>query len=205
MVYTICVVRWPSGLRRTLGKRVGVHSPTWVRIPSSPPLSLPNDAHRELLPTSPAHSGVLCVWVYRSTQRIPFFIPKPSIFSYGLFRVSRDLNSLFIRELTGKITGTSGYQNYPSQSFEHQPWTNLHDLQWPSSTTATIFSREAWTCIAASRIIRSKGDIITAISAGNCRVLKPRRMQNHIHRKTLALFKVGIKLSLGIAKSLVIK
>ena len=28
--------RWPSGLRRTLGKRVCVHSVTWVRIPPSP-------------------------------------------------------------------------------------------------------------------------------------------------------------------------
>ena len=28
---------WPSGLRRTLGKRVGVKSVTWVRIPPPPP------------------------------------------------------------------------------------------------------------------------------------------------------------------------
>ncbi len=32
--------RWPSGLRRTLGKRVYRKVP-WVRIPLSPPLSLP--------------------------------------------------------------------------------------------------------------------------------------------------------------------
>ena len=30
--------RWPSGLRRTLGKRVCVNSVTWVRIPLSPHL-----------------------------------------------------------------------------------------------------------------------------------------------------------------------
>ena len=30
--------RWPSGWRRTLGKRVYVHSVTWVRIPLSPRL-----------------------------------------------------------------------------------------------------------------------------------------------------------------------
>src|SRR6185503_11707958 len=29
--------RWPSGLRRTLGKRVYVNSVPWVRIPLSPP------------------------------------------------------------------------------------------------------------------------------------------------------------------------
>src|ERR1700741_2272199 len=29
--------RWPSGLRRTLGKRVDVNSVPWVRIPLSPP------------------------------------------------------------------------------------------------------------------------------------------------------------------------
>jgi hypothetical protein len=29
--------RWPSGLRRTLGKRVYVKSVPWVRIPLSPP------------------------------------------------------------------------------------------------------------------------------------------------------------------------
>src|SRR5712691_9809043 len=37
VLYIVNVERWPSGLRRTLGKRVYVNSVPWVRIPLSPP------------------------------------------------------------------------------------------------------------------------------------------------------------------------
>src|SRR5712691_431128 len=55
--------RWPSGLRRTLGKRVYVNSVPWVRIPLSPPVKS-NKALKRL---------IFIFWRYSLPILLPIF------------------------------------------------------------------------------------------------------------------------------------
>src|ERR1700754_2812192 len=78
--------RWPSGLRRTLGKRVYGNTVPWVRIPLSPPIAQPPKAPPPPAAVAQANLGLsrrpfgACLWTGRMAGSRVWF-SEGSVFS----------------------------------------------------------------------------------------------------------------------------